>query len=371
MPCGKGVQHRRRICDNPPPMNGGLDCTGPDRDQRECGCDPNFNASAACLRCTAVTSRTGYVEDQCDCSRYYTCQFFKGGWHAIQKTCPTCTQWDQHKITCAIRIPNCVDDSTTTTTKAPHTVCPMKAVPGNPRQYKFAGRVRTCAGGTVFKPSICGCGRSSGQPQVDDKIVTCLDFERGFQATKGVYVLSNHVGIKSGTRFQHSAYFNGISGTLEIPALSNTYSNFKKFSISFWYKRTDGKTSLQGLFTNGDCETDPSILIMSEPDSLGVRLETKSHSIREDGINSDDGDWHHVAVSYDGRSATMYVDNVKTRLGNMRGLFLEKHCPIVVGHTNSRSGEYFKGLMDEVRRKNTLLRYCARYAHYHDVAFFF
>ena len=63
------------------------------------------------------------------------------------------------------------------------------------------------------------------------------------------------------------------------------YSNFKKFSISFWYKRTDGKTSLQGLFTNGDCETDPSILIMSEPDSLGVRLETKSHSIREDGIN--------------------------------------------------------------------------------------
>ena len=51
MPCGKGVQHRRRICDNPPPMNGGLDCTGPDRDQRECGCDPNFNASGITLNC--------------------------------------------------------------------------------------------------------------------------------------------------------------------------------------------------------------------------------------------------------------------------------------------------------------------------------
>ena len=30
------------------------------------------------------------------------------------------------------------------------------------------------------------------------------------------------------------------------------------------------------------------------------------------------------------------------------GLFLEKHCPIVIGHTNARGGGYFKGYMDEV-----------------------
>ena len=45
MPCGQGVQHRRRICDDPPPMNGGADCTGVDRETHKCGCDPNFNAS--------------------------------------------------------------------------------------------------------------------------------------------------------------------------------------------------------------------------------------------------------------------------------------------------------------------------------------
>ena len=44
-PCGVGKQHRRRVCNDPPPMNGGLDCVGSTKDMRLCDCDPNFNAS--------------------------------------------------------------------------------------------------------------------------------------------------------------------------------------------------------------------------------------------------------------------------------------------------------------------------------------
>ena len=57
-------------------------------------------------------------------------------------------------------------------------------------------------------------------------------------------------------------------------------STYKKFSISVWFKRTDIYEGMQGLFSNGDCETDPSILITSNVNSMGVRLETDTHSIR-------------------------------------------------------------------------------------------
>ena len=137
-------------------------------------------------------------------------------------------------------------------------------------------------------------------------------------STNWVYFQSNNVKIKSGTKFQNSAWFNGKSATLEVPLFSNTYrlipstqstspsksliptqisraltpylahlsprSTYKKFSISVWFKRTDIYTGLHGLFSNGDCETDPSILITSQLNSMGVRLETTSHSIRVDGL---------------------------------------------------------------------------------------
>ena len=53
--------------------------------------------------------------------------------------------------------------------------------------------------------------------------ITCLDFENGFSASKGVFFDSNKVKIKTTSKFQHSAYFNGKSATLEVPMFSNTY----------------------------------------------------------------------------------------------------------------------------------------------------
>ena len=71
---------------------------------------------AACVRCTAVSNILGYIEDTCDCARYYTCQLYESGWKAIHSQCPICQLWDQSIITCGIVIPNCVDDTITTTT---------------------------------------------------------------------------------------------------------------------------------------------------------------------------------------------------------------------------------------------------------------
>ena len=103
----------------------------------------------------------------------------------------------------------------------------------------------------------------------------CIDFEKGwngFQASKNVYVQSIGV-LLTDTKFGQSAVFIGAS-TLEIPRFTNTYSRFKQFAVSFWFRRTGPSGLSQGLLDTGNCEIDPSILISTTRESISVRFVT-------------------------------------------------------------------------------------------------
>ena len=49
--CGGGIRTRQRSCDNPPPSNGGADCTGNAIRERECNTNacPGENARKTCM----------------------------------------------------------------------------------------------------------------------------------------------------------------------------------------------------------------------------------------------------------------------------------------------------------------------------------
>ena len=116
--------------------------------------------------------------------------------------------------------------------------------------------------------------------------VMCINFEKGwngFRATKGVYV--DPRGMKRrNTKFGKSAVFNG-HGKLEMPAFTNSYNRYKQFGVSFWFKRTGKSDVKQGLLDNGNCEFDPSIMISSKPDSVGVRFITNNGKIAKEGFS--------------------------------------------------------------------------------------
>ena len=59
---------------------------------------------------------------------------------------------------------------------------------------------------------------------------------------------------------------------------------FNKISISFWYKRKDTGSATEGLITNGNSNTSPSILISSDKNSLSVVLKTETNTLRKSGI---------------------------------------------------------------------------------------
>ena len=61
-----------------------------------------------CKRCK-VTDGVGYLEDSCDCQKYYQCQKINDLQYIVyHKTCADCTVWDGDKLTCVL-----VDQCTT------------------------------------------------------------------------------------------------------------------------------------------------------------------------------------------------------------------------------------------------------------------
>ncbi len=62
------------------------------------------------------------------------------------------------------------------------------------------------------------------------------------------------------------------------------FRSYPKFGVSFWYKRTGGSSNTQGIITNGDCETDPSILITSGPENIGVKFSTTKKDVNKPNI---------------------------------------------------------------------------------------
>ncbi|KAI0227776.1 hypothetical protein LSAT2_021736 [Lamellibrachia satsuma] len=304
--CGRGAQIRHRQCNNPSPMNGGNYCLGSSTETLPCTCDPKFDAAAACDRRMATGGTPGYFEDRCDCYHYYVCMRLTTGWKAIRMPCPKCLMWSQSSYTCGVFNQNCFDNTESTTTAS------------------------------VLKE------------------ITCVDFESGWngmRATNGIYIASPNVKIKSRTAFGRSAYFNGVSANLRVPRFASSYSTFGAFAISFWYKRLDTTTVVQGLITNGDCTNEPSILILSGKDSLDVKFATAtSHAVQYNDIPSSVNVWHHVVLSYDGDILDIYVDKAKTQLGTAQGRILEKSCPMVIGHANAaeEGRGYFRGYMDQL-----------------------
>jgi hypothetical protein len=66
------------------------------------------------------------------------------------------------------------------------------------------------------------------------------------------------------------------------------------------------------------------------------------------GPRLDDGVWHHLAASYDGTTATVYVDGQPVGLGAAASAGSTTVSRLRIGDL-AFPGYYFKGVIDEVR----------------------
>lgn len=136
-----------------------------------------------------------------------------------------------------------------------------------------------CAPGTVFNPVDCDCSLYLMTIPGKTRQQVCkpelyLPFTDGFndRSGKNVFVKPENVSIRDG-----AAFFNGHSRIM-INRFANTEFTGDlviKFRYNE-YKNGDYFNKLQALVTNGDCGSDPSIVVAKMPGYvlLGANTDT-------------------------------------------------------------------------------------------------
>lgn len=122
-----------------------------------------------------------------------------------------------------------------------------------------------------------------------------------------------------------------------------------KFTIEFWMKTTDANGNIFSMYTPFEFVS-YELYIRMQDGQVGTG-ETFSSLHTKTPFRVDDDVWHHVAVSYDGDNARLYVDGVYIA-GYDQNFTIRNNTRVSLGMTdlpNTGKQEFFKGQIDELR----------------------
>lgn len=180
--------------------------------------------------------------------------------------------------------------------------------------------------------------------------ITCFTFDKGFGGTFHEWVkVMNVTRVSTGCKHGSCAYFNGLKSALEIPRFKSAFSSFRKFSVSFWYRRMRENPSV--LLSNGQCTDDATIKVMGYfhgdvKATLRTTSGTQSGKVRMSILA-----WHHMVVTYYGKKMRMYVDKKLVSQGKLTGRLYNSRCSLSLGAKPVNSSPiigYYRGYIDQL-----------------------
>ncbi|KAK2175525.1 hypothetical protein NP493_721g02007 [Ridgeia piscesae] len=310
---------------------------------------PPFDADASC-----PDAQAGFLADPCNATCWYTCERVGSSYTAVLRCCHQCEVWSQDLLTCVPDVlqPDCAYEPSTPSVDE----CTL-AEGSNIYTFILGDLEMTCAPGTVFNLEQCACimDPNPHPPPVEAKELTCITFSNGWNnlaGTRGVWVKSSNVKVVSGctTAGGNCGFFDSsLSSMMSIPLFGNAYDSFSEFSISLWFNRTAGVSGKQGLVGNGDCGASSSIGLMSEDENLVSVLMKNAANVdfTATGLTAPDGDFHHLAVVYDGASIMVYIDGTSVSSGAFSGKIKKVYFPMIIGGCLCGTC-YFNGYMDTI-----------------------
>ena len=68
-----------------------------------------------------------------------------------------------------------------------------------------------------------------------------------------------------------------------------------------------------------------------------------------------DGNWHHIGLTWDGLSRTLYVDGVAVAEDALNNLYASRYRYHLGTGKNMEAGTFFSGLIDDIRIYNQAL----------------
>ena len=159
----------------------------------------------------------------------------------------------------------------------------------------------------------------------------------------------------------HSASFNGTSDFLQYSDSTFLNQAISYLSYSFWIKPST-LTGLQTLLDEGGATNGIAIRLNDNILECAVR-ENNVQMNTSTFTFSNDGTWHHVALTYNNGDVIMYLDGIATTTLNTGFSQLAAHPSAhAFGKKNSDDAfgsgsnvDYYQGLMDEVTHYTSVL----------------
>ncbi|KAK2189773.1 hypothetical protein NP493_97g00004 [Ridgeia piscesae] len=188
--------------------------------------------------------------------------------------------------------------------------------------------------------------------------ITCLSFEKNCQGSRGVWVAHWNVDrvaddCPSGNgcgRFSRGTTYGSM---LSIPRFAYSFSAWSSFTLSFWFKTNDAKTSL--LFHNDLCQDHGSITVtLYNAGMLITELELEGGKTTMSAVFLSRNEWHHVAIVWTGSDVNTYVDAALKDTVPLSGARIyNTWCPLVIAGRPKNPEKNddvvpYEGLMDQI-----------------------
>jgi hypothetical protein len=198
-------------------------------------------------------------------------------------------------------------------------------------------------------------------PVTNPGLVLALGFnEAAGTATSDASGLGNHGQVREAQfvagRFGNALSFDGVndwvtvadSVSLELATGMTLEAWVNPSVVAGWNTvllKEAGAGMSYELYSNNDLNRPAAYFTVP---SGAIRAVTGTAAV---GANA----WTHVAVTYDGASMRMYVNGVLVRTTARTGAIVAEDGPLHIGGNEVWGGEWFSGLIDEVRIYNRAL----------------
>jgi hypothetical protein len=243
-------------------------------------------------------------------------------------------------------------------TSSPYSISWNSATVANGSGYTITARARDAATNQTTS-TVVTVNVSNSAPPPPVGLVAAFGFNEGSGTTisdvSGLGnngTLSNAVWNSAG-KYGFGLAFNGISSRVNIPDSASLRLS-TGMTVEAWVKPTalsgwnavlmKEKTAglVYGLYANNDTNR-PSghVYVSNEVDTRGTA---------QLALNA----WTHIAAAYDGNILQMYVNGVLASSKTVGGNILSSTGQLSIG-SNIFGGEYFNGMIDEVRIYNRAL----------------
>ncbi len=156
--------------------------------------------------------------------------------------------------------------------------------------------------------------------------------------------------IFSQTTMNYALNFNGSDEYVSTSSTAlTTY-----VSVEAWVKTNSstGDQRIVSMATSSSNSDIEFILALNTSDEPYFKVVESDGSSNATATSSSalTSQWAHVAGIYDGTDIKVYVNGVETGTASLSGTINTHSCPIdIAGYSYSKAGEYFDGMIDEVR----------------------